>query len=159
MAGHLDLVFDVLLSDLRLRLDRRRRASGLCGLGVVGLGLDGCLYVSNPTRHSRYNALTLILLGGPTLLLRARVHTIDILLLGGALARRLLGSLTLFAFLGSSLLTRSRLLGRRGGSRAIGVGGGHNELGLDLGPRVAGRARIRHARKARELLVVDLRYV
>jgi hypothetical protein len=159
MAAGLDFVLDVLLGDLRLRLDRRRRASGLCGLGVVVLGLDGCLYVSNPTRHSRYNALTLIFLGGPTLLLGARIRAIDIFLLGGALTRRLLGSLSLFAFLGSSLLTRSRLLGRRGGSRAIGVGGGHNELGLDLGPRVAGRARIRHARKARELLVVDLRYV
>jgi hypothetical protein len=110
--------------------------------------------------HVTSNALTLIFLRRPALLLGACISAVDVLLLRGALARGLLRRLvifTLLGLLGSCLLARSSLLGRRGRRRAIGVG--HNELSFDLCPRVAGGARVGHAREAGELLIVDLQCV
>lgn len=103
--------------------------------------------------------LTLVLLaaGSSGLLLR-RGLVVDVLLLGGALARSLLRGrgvdtlLTLLLLGGSSLLARS-LLGS-GWNRAIGRGG--HELELDLGPGVASGTRIAHTGIGGEPLVVDL---
>ena len=117
------------------------------------------MHTKYATQHQRRlkGVLTLVLLAtGSSLLLRGRL-AVDVLLLGDTLARGLLRGRvgTLFAVLllgGSSLLARSLLGSCWNGA----VERGCHQLELDLGPGVAGGARVAHTGVGGELLVVDL---
>jgi hypothetical protein len=151
---HLDL--DVLVVDLSLSLGWSG-AIGLEFLRLVELLLDD-FFALALLKHSNYE-IALTLLGLPAsaaLLLGTRVLAINVLLLGDALARGLLGSgrLAVLTDGGSRLFAAtSSLLGSGGGSAAVGWG---HELALDLSPGVAGGAGVGHAREGGQLLIVDL---
>jgi hypothetical protein len=104
---------------------------------------------------------TLLALGSTTFLLgRGRSLAIDLLLLGSALARSLLGGR-----LAVSTLTIGTVTLRRGlflctallrSGHGTTFRGGECELALDLGPGIGCGARVTHAGKGGKLLVVDL---
>lgn len=100
------------------------------------------------------------LLSASSLLLGRRL-AVDVLLLGGALARSWLGTGSDVALitgsLGSSRLPATG--GLLGGSWRVVVGTRVYQLDLDLSPCVASRARVAHTSEPSKLLVVDLLFV